>query len=437
MIRKQDYMVAFDEQIGIIYSSEKAKIKVTNPDYAKEIKIAIDGYFENKLNNDDKKVLEEFLDDNFGKMDTYEIEKKHNLKSASVIQKLQIMIANACNLQCKYCYAGGEAYGKEEQMMSPEMARIYLDKLILGKYECVEEVCFFGGEPTLGRNTINAICSFFADAYVAGKITRIPNYTMVSNGTLLDPEMTQIIREYGINVTISIDGPREINDLLRVDKKGNGTYDRIYQGIKNLNKNGIKPVLLEATYTSIHKKLGYTKEQIAKYLKDCFGVDDVLVADCEATCDGSQYEYNSSGEDRERFNNKSDLKEFLRIVNMLERGTVKASSCDAGLQIITLMPNGDLYPCQFFCRDEQFCVGRFTGADFELSNYASVIKKLEIADKYLNERCKDCWAKSVCSICPAALLVKTNNKNTINCDKERERKKKLMLQCIKSLKTYC
>ena len=47
---------------------------------------------------------------------------------------------------------------------------------------------------------------------------------MVSNGTLIDEKMANLIHMYDIKVTISIDGPEEIHDLNRVDAAGEGVF---------------------------------------------------------------------------------------------------------------------------------------------------------------------------------------------------------------------
>ena len=50
---------------------------------------------------------------------------------------------------------------------------------------------------------------------------------MVSNGTLIDEKMANLIHMYDIKVTISIDGPEEIHDLNRVDAAGKGSFSRV------------------------------------------------------------------------------------------------------------------------------------------------------------------------------------------------------------------
>lgn len=57
-------------------------------------------------------------------------------------------------------------------------------------------------------------------------------YSMVTNGTIMNDRLTEILKENDIKAIISIDGPEEINDLNRVYKTGGGTYKAIENNIK-------------------------------------------------------------------------------------------------------------------------------------------------------------------------------------------------------------
>ncbi len=151
------------------------------------------------------------------------------------------------------------------QRMTPDIACKYLTTLLIGKYRYVNFVTFFGGEPTLCPETIEAICKFFDKNVELGLLEKMPIFLIISNGTLIDENMANLIHKYEMHVTISVDGPQEINDLLRVDVAGKGTFLNISKGIDNLNKVGAIPTIIEATYTSKHKEMGYTKEDIQDY----------------------------------------------------------------------------------------------------------------------------------------------------------------------------
>lgn len=52
----------------------------------------------------------------------------------------------------------------------------------------------------------------------------MPQFGIVTNGTIINDDILRILSVYNIAVTISCDGPREINDKLRVNKNHEGVY---------------------------------------------------------------------------------------------------------------------------------------------------------------------------------------------------------------------
>jgi uncharacterized protein len=64
-------------------------------------------------------------------------------------------------------------------------------------------------------------------------------YTMQTNGTLLDDEWCTFFREHGFLIGISIDGPAELHNAYRVDKGGKPSFDRVMRGLELLKKHGV------------------------------------------------------------------------------------------------------------------------------------------------------------------------------------------------------
>lgn len=105
--------------------------------------------------------------------------------------------------------------------------------------------CWHGGEPLL------AGIDFFAEAVKFQKIAvnektasgferpLIIN-TIQTNGTLINREWCDFLRENGFLVGISIDGPQDIHDYYRVSRSGNSSYDRVIRGLELLRDNGVE-----------------------------------------------------------------------------------------------------------------------------------------------------------------------------------------------------
>ncbi|MFI5377737.1 MAG: anaerobic sulfatase maturase [Tepidisphaerales bacterium] len=149
-------------------------------------------------------------------------------------------IGPICNLDCKYCFylEKEKLYpGKSSWRMSDEVLEAYIRQYI--EAQRIPEINFAwqGGEPTLlGVGFFRKVVELQAK-YANGK--RIHN-AFQTNGTLLDDEWGEFLAANKFLIGLSIDGPREIHDCYRVDKKGQPTFDQVMRGRGFLAKHGVE-----------------------------------------------------------------------------------------------------------------------------------------------------------------------------------------------------
>lgn len=422
-IKPGDFVVAYDGELGVVYAVGKGKLMTTTSAHAKALKDCLAQYFEHVFSKQDNMALEEYMEKHFGKWPDLQLELCPSLRERSVLERLEIIVANDCNLNCRYCYANSGTYGRNVQRMSRDAARMYLTKLLIGKYTCVETVMLFGGEPTLCPETISEICDFFQDGVEQGLFCKLPVYTMVTNGTLIDEAVADLIQRYQIRVTISLDGPALINDFLRVDREGNGTFSQVERGLYQLKSKGITPALIEATYTSKHRELGYTKGRIREYLSTTFGVDNILVADCGRCGYDNTLQFKEDDLDDNEYQNE-------KYINYtLSKETFSDLGCNAGFGSCVLLPDGDVYPCHYFIEHPEYRIARYLDGYFDFSEYRDVMHRLSAAHRLQNKMCMQCPARVACQACPAGLLLCELDDSY--CEAERKRQERIVLNCAK------
>lgn len=149
-------------------------------------------------------------------------------------------IGPLCNLDCKYCFY------LEKEKMYPDNERFRMSDELLERYireyigsQDVPEVSFAwqGGEPTLmGVDFFRRVVDLQA-RHAGGK--RITN-ALQTNGTLLDDEWCAFLAEHRFLVGLSIDGPAELHDRYRVDKRGAPSFERVMLGLGFLKKHGVE-----------------------------------------------------------------------------------------------------------------------------------------------------------------------------------------------------
>ncbi len=410
-LQKDSLMITHDEEIGVVYYPAKGAVSTTTPRHAQVMEQVWQDYLEDRLSQEDRAAFEGYVERSFADKPDLPMMKYTNLLETRTLGRLEIMVANKCNLNCRYCYAHGGDYDCESQVLTPESAKKYLRALFSERYISVDVVMLFGGEPTIAPDTIRTICEFFEQYSSLGLIEKMPIFTMVTNGTLIDEELAQTIQKYNIRVTVSVDGPPEINDKLRVDKAGNGTFAKIERGIRLLQKVKNPPKALEVTYTSLHQELEYSSKDIRQYLQKYFGVNgkDVLIEECSYNgYDDSLVCKYSNNQRRDEGQCKL---QSIQLRRALSRHSFCDLSCGAGNYLIVLFPNGEIYPCHHFVGCSEFLIARFDGKSFDFNNYLIARKKLAPSHKLLNSACNDCWLKAICRVCAASILLSNNSNN--------------------------
>jgi len=155
-----------------------------------------------------------------------------------------------CNLDCAYCYflSKERLYPHSDFRMSAalleELTRQYIQA------QPVPEVTFAwqGGEPTLmGLDFFRRAVSLQKKYAVPG--TRVVN-ALQTNATRLDDEWCEFFHAHDFLLGVSLDGPRGLHDVYRVDKGGAPTFDRVLSGIALLKKHQVEFNLLATVHAA-------------------------------------------------------------------------------------------------------------------------------------------------------------------------------------------
>lgn len=176
---------------------------------------------------------------------------------ASTPQGLHVVakpIGPVCNLDCEYCfYLEKQAlFGPGEQYRMPdEVLRAFITNYIKSQPTPVVEFVWQGGEPTLlGLDFFRRVLEL--QRPFVGRKT-IAN-ALQTNGTLLTDEWCRFLKQHNFAVGLSLDGPREIHDRYRRDRKGNGSFDAALRGLKLLQKHGVETNVLASVARETARK---------------------------------------------------------------------------------------------------------------------------------------------------------------------------------------
>jgi uncharacterized protein len=149
-------------------------------------------------------------------------------------------IGPACNLNCEYCfYLEKQALfaADEKYRMSDKVLSAFITNYITSQPTPVVEFVWQGGEPTLlGIDFFKRVIELQKPFKGQKTITN----SLQTNGTLLTAEWCQFLKKNNFMVGISLDGPKEVNDRYRRDRKGNGSFDQIMRGLNLLQEHKVE-----------------------------------------------------------------------------------------------------------------------------------------------------------------------------------------------------
>jgi uncharacterized protein len=324
------------------------------------------------------------------------------------IQTLVVNVTNQCNLSCEYCYEYGEdkivdtENGSQPKFMSAETARQAVDLALReaapGK---TAHITFFGGETLMNFKVLKATVGYARETAAAqGKQV---DFSLTTNATLLQPDVIDFLADERIGVTISIDGPQEIQDKFRVFSNGKGSYDIAAPKIKALLARHTKrPIGARVTLT----KQTLDVKRIYKHLFEELGFWEVGFAPV-TTAPQRGHAISDSGYDHllsqfrelaqdflaasleNRHHGFSNVRETLQEIHY---GHAKAYPCGAGIGLLGVATDGQVSLCHRFAGSESHKFGSVTEG-IDRSKQAQFLEDHHIAHK---TDCSQCWARPIC-----------------------------------------
>ncbi len=146
---------------------------------------------------------------------------------ASVPGSVVMQPTTLCNLACTYCYLPERAYNHR---MPVAVARATADAV--NPWAATHPdfcVVWHGGEPlATGRAALGELMAPFTGV----------EHHVQTNATLINDAWCELFAEYGVSVSISVDGPQARN-AHRVDRGQTPVYKRIMKGVAALRRHRI------------------------------------------------------------------------------------------------------------------------------------------------------------------------------------------------------
>jgi radical SAM protein with 4Fe4S-binding SPASM domain len=308
---------------------------------------------------------------------------------------LQWHVTDRCNLRCAHCYQ--ESYGGEELGFNAILSILNQFKDLLERWRSEVgrpvpgHITVTGGEPFIRRDFKDLLEIFAANKRYFG-------FAILTNGSFIDDSMARSLGKLGPSfVQVSVEGSQAAHDLIR----GPGDFERVIRVIESLVRHKVRTFISFTANRSNFREFPAVAE-LGRRLKVARVWTDRLIPQ-------------GSGSDlTEQILSPDETREFFVIVHKARRRTERRwlgrteiamhralqfqqaggepYQCAAGDTLITVMPNGDVYPC----RRMPIPVGNALETPLAELYYKNDLLRCLRDRSRISEGCEDCCYVRLC-----------------------------------------
>ncbi len=352
---------------------------------AEQLKMTSEQFINSFELTEDKKYIVNLISKlkQIGFIKNLEYDEQFKYKKYRDIDVVYIVLTNKCNLNCKHCSTNCSPKSKE--VLPIEKIKNIIINI---KQFKPKRVIFTGGEPLI-RNDLEEILKF------AEENLKESNFSLSTNGTLIDNKNIYLIKKFFDWVDISIDGVDE-ESCSKV--RGSGVFQKVIKSIMLLKKNEITNISLSMVFGSnnlhlksefleLNKKLG-TKPIERALIPEGRAFENILVFDSEKT------------------HLPKAIIPIYDISNKQKKISKKISSCSCNAfeRSLFIDEKGDVYPCAALlknCYKIMNLSDKMYTKDFILEKISITGGNFVASLEYKDTKCENCDLNIFCWNCPA------------------------------------
>lgn len=280
---------------------------------------------------------------------------------------IELLLTERCNLRCRYCFAEVD---NRKQLMPEATAEVILRRVLeLPTHRLFVE--FSGGEVFLNLPTFTFAVEYLRRNAGDKTITIVAQ----TNAELLNEEIVAFCAAQGVQLSLTLDGPRAIHDRQRINWAGGGSYDKVVRSIRLLQRHMV-PFGVIGVVTG--NSMGRAAEMLAHYSE--LGITRVKLnhltpqgysreAWPEIGIDGLAYlgfmqEVYTWIKANDGAVVESNLEVYL--LNLIARTSqyrCTRTACRAGAEFLVFDPQGDIFPCPRFKNNPATLLGNVFSAE--------------------------------------------------------------------------
>ena len=317
-------------------------------------------------------------------------------------------VGDFCNLRCSYCF-----YSRQNQSHRTVMSRKMLRSFLQQYFQLFHgPACFIwhGGEPLLAGIPFYEL-ALDLQKNRCSKQQRVENLIQ-TNATLITDQWAEFFRKSEFHVGVSIDGDAIAHDAFRIDKRGAGSFTKVWSGIETLRRHNVPFGIIVVLTASNAKRM----RSIFRFL-----IKNVEAKNISINAFTDEYQYSRVSSDalkREQFADairdcmdewpQDDAKDLrLREVDSIVAGVMgkrsRACSFNGGCRnYFCVNHDGTIYPCDNFTNQPEMKLGNLKREALSTILDGPIRSAILSRFESIHTDCKGCQWYSVChNGCPA------------------------------------
>ncbi|MDF2542328.1 MAG: anaerobic sulfatase maturase [Herbinix sp.] len=283
-----------------------------------------------------------------------------------------------------------------------------MEHMIREAFAYADQGCSFafqGGEPTMAG--LDYFIEFI-EIVQKYNIKKIPvNYSMQTNGMLMNDEWCAFLKDNKFLIGLSLDGPKEIHNRNRKDANQEGTFKNVMKTVELFHKHKIEynilSVITAQSARSANLIYGFFKKNNLTYLQFIPCLDPLNEKQ-------GQRPYSLKPEHYERFLKDTfdlwykditngeyvSIRYFDNLIRMILGFRPEACSMNGICQCqFVVEADGSVYPCDFYVVDQWRLGSIRENTVVELLNCDATKKFIQISVSN-GSRCNDCKWYTLC-----------------------------------------
>ncbi len=327
-------------------------------------------------------------------------------------RRIQLFVAQSCNLACKYCYAEEQGSNARGKLMTFDVAKQAVDYLVeKSRNRPHLSIQFFGGEALLNFRLIKQVVEYCKG--LEKTTDKKFFYQISTNGVLLTPEARKFLVEHQFASLVSIDGDKEGHDRNRVMRGGAGSYDRVVDNalkfqqdyldngqhheqlkiratLTRNNASAIKAADAIAAAGFLHIGVGSAEERPFSTSDDKIG----FTAEQRMALDIEQEEFLDRFLEAVRKREKPVYSPYEGALAQMHNTSryYYGIMCGVGRNTNAVDTDGVIFPCHRYVGMDNYKIGDiYNGLDKE-----AIMNYYRQAHYTAKPKCSGCWARRLC-----------------------------------------